>query len=287
MVFEVTLNSPDPLNPPDLYVLVNPIGNWDVSLAVLSVCGDFTAPSCICGEDPNGPGWPEVCNLPNLANGTYYIVVSGWMSQCGVFQICVNSDWPLPVELESFTAVEGNREVELTWTTASETNNDHFYLIRSLDNRNFTRVSNDIPATNSPTGSTYSYLDRYLSNGTTYYYKLVDVDINGIPEVNEMIVTVTPSANAVIVPDDYALRQNYPNPFNPTTQISYDLREAGFVTLTVFDILGREVATLVNAQQSAASYTVEFDASNLSSGIYFYQLNVNDYTNLKKMVILK
>jgi endo-1,4-beta-xylanase len=59
------------------------------------------------------------------------------------------------------------------------------------------------------------------------------------------------------------------------------------VTLTVFDILGREVATLVNAQQSAASYTVEFDASNLSSGIYFYQLKVNDYTNLKKMVILK
>ncbi len=198
--------------------------------------------------------------------------------------------WPagtLPVELVSFEGLAGNREVKLVWKTASETDNDHFYLLRSTDCQNYFRASDDIPATNSPTGSNYSYIDRNLVNGTTYNYKLVDVDINGIETINTIIVTVTPSLDASFAPDAYALHQNYPNPFNPTTTITYDVQEAGHVSLKVFDVLGREVATLAYGRQNAASYTVEFDANDIASGIYFYQLKINNFTDMKKMVVVK
>ena len=88
-------------------------------------------------------------------------------------------------------------------------------------------------------------------------------------------------------PDVYSLNQNYPNPFNPVTRISYAIQNGGFVSLKVFDILGREVASLVNEVKTAGYYTVDFDASRLSSGIYFYKLSSGTYTNIKKMVLIK
>ena len=90
-----------------------------------------------------------------------------------------------------------------------------------------------------------------------------------------------------IVPETYNLGQNYPNPFNPTTQIKYALKEDGFVTIKVYDLLGKVVATLVNENKSAGYYTINFDASRLSSGIYFYTIRSNDYYDRKKMIVLK
>jgi hypothetical protein len=89
------------------------------------------------------------------------------------------------------------------------------------------------------------------------------------------------------IPANYNLSQNYPNPFNPTTKISYAIPKSGFVTLKIFDMLGREVANLVNTEKQAGSYIVDFDASNLSSGIYFYRIDVNGFTDIKKMTVLK
>ncbi len=86
---------------------------------------------------------------------------------------------------------------------------------------------------------------------------------------------------------NYSLSQNYPNPFNPTTQINYSVAKAGFVTLKVFDVLGREVATLVNGEKSGGKYTVNFNATNLASGIYIYQLRANGVMLTKKMSLLK
>ena len=282
MVFKVVF----PEDGNDLYVVVTPT-TWDIALAVITECGEFGTPSCICGEDDMGSGSPESCDLSNLPAGEYYIVVSGYYTACGPFDIYVSSNHQLPVELVSLEAVPGNREAKISWTTESETNNSHFYLIRSTDTRNFARVSGDISATNSATGSTYNYVDHNLVNGVTYYYKLVDVDINGLANVNTVTVNVTPLGSANIAPEAYALHQNYPNPFNPNTSISYDIRETGHVSLTVFDVLGREVVSLVNGNQTAGSYSVAFNASTLSSGIYFYQLKVNDFTDMKKMVVMK
>jgi len=87
--------------------------------------------------------------------------------------------------------------------------------------------------------------------------------------------------------NNYVLNQNYPNPFNPTTNIEFRIAEFGFVSLKVYDILGREVATLVHEEKPTGNYKVEFNGSGLVSGVYFYKLNAEDYTAVKKMILLK
>jgi hypothetical protein len=85
----------------------------------------------------------------------------------------------------------------------------------------------------------------------------------------------------------YQLLQNYPNPFNPKTKIGFSIPGLGLVSLKVFDILGREVTTLINEEKSAGNYEIEFDASKLTSGVYIYQIKVNDFFESKKMILLK
>jgi hypothetical protein len=94
------------------------------------------------------------------------------------------------------------------------------------------------------------------------------------------------------IPEEFCLFQNYPNPFNPVTTIEYRIPAAGTsrdlsVQLKIYDLLGQEVATLVNEQQSAGSYEVKFDASNLASGIYLYKIQAGEFTSVKKLMLLK
>lgn len=91
----------------------------------------------------------------------------------------------------------------------------------------------------------------------------------------------------VAVPTKYELAQNFPNPFNPSTTIHYQVPADGFITLKVFDLLGREVATLVNEEQKADYYKVTFDASRLASGVYFYRLQAGEFTAVKRLMVLK
>jgi len=85
----------------------------------------------------------------------------------------------------------------------------------------------------------------------------------------------------------YSLSQNYPNPFNPATMIEYQLKEKSFVTLTLFDVLGRRVATLVNGEQTGGSHFANWDASAFASGVYFYRLKAGDFIETKKMLLMK
>ncbi len=85
----------------------------------------------------------------------------------------------------------------------------------------------------------------------------------------------------------YELAQNYPNPFNPVTQIQYSLEQSSNVTLRVFDILGREVATLINENQNAGRHVVDFNASDFASGIYLYRLEAGSFVQVKKMILMK
>jgi len=110
---------------------------------------------------------------------------------------------------------------------------------------------------------------------------LKQVDFDGQFEYSNII-----EVNAG-VPKTFALEQNYPNPFNPSTAISYQLPVAGNVSLKVFDMLGKEVATLVNARQEAGAYTVNFNANNLSSGVYFYRLQAGNFVQTRKMMLVK
>ena len=101
------------------------------------------------------------------------------------------------------------------------------------------------------------------------------------------IVGTLTSINDPQLPKEYNLSQNYPNPFNPTTVISYSLPKNRFVTLTIYDALGRKVETLVNEQQGVGNHSINFDASRLPSGAYFYRLQAGTYTQTKKLLLLK
>ena len=98
-------------------------------------------------------------------------------------------------------------------------------------------------------------------------------------------VGVNPAGSTV--PQVYSLSQNYPNPFNPTTKINFALPKQGLVTLKIYDILGREVRTLVNEIKTAGNYTVDFNASEFASGVYFYRLQSEGFTDIKKMMLVK
>ena len=119
-----------------------------------------------------------------------------------------------------------------------------------------------------------------IQPGWDWWWAIDNVCLRGSPVTG---ITQTGSN----VPSEYALLQNYPNPFNPTTNIKFDIPEQGFVSLKVYDVVGKEVATLVNETKTAGSYTVDFNGSDLSSGAYFYRLEVGSFTAVKRMILLK
>jgi hypothetical protein len=124
----------------------------------------------------------------------------------------------------------------------------------------------------------FSWQDDRRSKGWDIYAKIVDWNWNGVTAVID---------EGNINPKDFSLSQNYPNPFNPNTLIKYQIPEVSFVTLKVYDVLGNEVATLVNEEKPVGSYKFEFSASNLPSGIYFYQLTAGKFIETKKMILIK
>ena len=119
-----------------------------------------------------------------------------------------------------------------------------------------------------------------------------DAEYSLVNAVNDASTVAKRSYNKILftgdeIPVTYDLSQNFPNPFNPATTIQFQLPKNGFVTLKIYDILGKEVAALVNDQKTQGRYSVNFDASRLASGVYIYQLLVNDYESSKKMLFLK
>jgi hypothetical protein len=189
-------------------------------------------------------------------------------------------DAQLAVNLSSFTAIGSANAITLHWTTASERNNDHFELMR-----NGALVHSQVSSGNSASGSTYEWVDGSVEMGRTYTYTLAAVDANG--QRDELgTVESSPNANAVVV-TEYALHQNFPNPFNPSTTITFDLVESGNVTLQVFNLMGQEVATLVNGNLSSGRHTLNFSAAGLPSGLYLYKLEANGFSAQKKMLLMK
>ena len=129
----------------------------------------------------------------------------------------------------------------------------------------------------------YEFTDRNLSSGK-YNYRLKQIDFNGNYEYHDLNDEVV-----IGVPDKFSLEQNYPNPFNPSTVISYSLSENSLVTLKVYDVIGNEVATLVNEKQNSGIYNYQFSTVNyqLSSGVYFYKIEAGSFSVVKRMILLK
>ncbi|MBS1494680.1 MAG: S8 family serine peptidase [Bacteroidetes bacterium] len=193
---------------------------------------------------------------------------------------------PLPVELANFTSSVDRNNVKLNWTTTFEQNNSGFDIERKLVSTNeWVKVTNISGAGNSNTQINYSYSDNFISTGK-YNYRLKQIDFNGNYKYYELANEVN-----VGIPTQFSLSQNYPNPFNPSTKINYDLPFDSKVSIKIFDLTGREISSVVNQVQPAGYYSLNFNASNLASGIYFYSIIAEggnkSFVKSMKMVLVK
>jgi len=187
---------------------------------------------------------------------------------------------PIPVELTSFSSIVENEKVILNWETATESNNYGFDIERSTNSSGWTKVGFVKGNGNSTERKQYSFVDNYPTGGTSFNYRLKQIDYDGHFKYSETV-------NAVVLPIEISLSQNYPNPFNPTTTIRYELSREGNISLKVYDAVGREVKTLVDKTQQAGRYQVTFNASDLASGVYFYTLRGKGFTQTKKLMVMK
>jgi photosystem II stability/assembly factor-like uncharacterized protein len=191
-------------------------------------------------------------------------------------------DSGVPVELNSFTADVNGSTVNLSWSTATETNNRGFEIQRKndIDNTWITAGFKNGRG-NSTELNTYTFTDNELSAGT-YNYRLRQIDYDGTFDIFDL------SGEIEITPvNEYSLSQNYPNPFNPSTTINYSIASAGPVTIKLYNTIGKEVATLVNSNKEAGRYSVDFSGTGLSSGIYLYKIETAEFTQVRKMTLLK
>ncbi|MBU0509520.1 T9SS type A sorting domain-containing protein [bacterium] len=214
----------------------------------------------------------------------------GWWSGRFIAQgggcVCVFFETQLAVELTIFAAVPSSAGIELRWTTASEIENDHFEIHRSIEGGLWSKIGTVPGHGTSSSAHHYSYLDEAVETGTTYSYRLASVDLNGATEWVGNMVSATPTA-ADVMPATYALHQNHPNPFNPSTEIVFEIPEAGNVALKVFNVAGQKVAALLNGPQNAGLHRATFNGSGLPSGVYFYRLSADGFIATKKMLLLK
>ncbi len=188
----------------------------------------------------------------------------------------------VPVELTSFSANKIDNKVVVNWSTATEKNNKGFYVERKKENEQFTQIAFVQGMGTSLEQHNYSFIDKNLNAGK-YFYRLRQVDFDGTSAISNTVEV------DIANPVDYCLEQNYPNPFNPSTVINYTIPQQGLVTLKVYNVLGKEVATLVNEQQEAGRYNIELNATKLgiNSGVYFYTLEAGNFKSTKKMIMMK
>ncbi len=228
--------------------------------------------------------WQDVSQPPISATVQYlepFILVSG-LTSFSDFAIGSIGDNPLPVELTEFGFRKADFGIELVWKTASEKNNAGFEVQRRSEkqaNEEWQVLGFVRGAGTTSDAKNYSFVDRTATGKVQYRLKQVDFD--GQFEYSPVVEVEAG------LPRTFELGQNYPNPFNPTTLISYQLPVASEVSLKVYDVLGREVATLVNGRQEAGRYSVSFNAASFASGVYFYRLQAGQFVQTRKMMLVK
>lgn len=194
---------------------------------------------------------------------------------------------PVPVELESFTANGKRNEVILNWTTATETNNLGFEIERASSSftHDWIKIGFVEGKGTTTLANSYSFTDKSIPKISDYYYRLKQIDLDGkFTYSNRIKVTIEK-------PVSIELLQNYPNPFNPTTAIEFTLTDNANVRLSIYSILGELVKEYNYNQLDAGYHKISFDASELTSGTYIYQLKVkgerSEFVSTKKMILTK
>lgn len=195
----------------------------------------------------------------------------------------------IPVELTSFNASVNGNNVQITWTTSTELNNDGFEIQRAILHSEYGK-SPYVPIVfikgkgTTTNFSSYMYEVRQLAPGV-YFYRLKQKDFDGTFEYSHELLV------EVLIPSDFELYQNYPNPFNPNTVIDYSLPEKSDVRIIIYSILGKEIKSLIYMSKEAGYHTYHFDGAGLPSGTYIYQLQAKGNSGLfvdsRKMILIK
>jgi hypothetical protein len=228
-------------------------------------------------------GWFAIGFVDWDFSTSFYVEFQGWQEANKPY-LTVTYSYVIPVELTSFTASANYGEVNLHWITATETNNQGFEVQRS-NGSEFQTIAFIEGAGTTTESNIYTYSDKSVEVGK-YSYRLKQVDFDGTFEYSNVVDVDVPA------PAEFALDQNYPNPFNPSTTIAFRLAVDSKVSLKVFDILGQEVATLLNSNFVAGGHSVTFDASALNSGVYLYRIEATgidgaNFIDVKKMILTK
>jgi N-acetylneuraminic acid mutarotase len=186
----------------------------------------------------------------------------------------------VPVELTTFTVAANGREVTLCWSTATELNNQGFEVQRKFGSNDFVTIGSVKGNGTTTAPNNYTYVDRLIDAGK-YFYRLKQIEYGGKYEYSQSVeVNWSPFTT-------YKLEQNYPNPFNPTTTIGFGIADRSHMRLSILNILGEEIKILLNEEKEAGYHSIDFNASNLPSGVYFYKLVAKDFISTKKMMLVK
>jgi hypothetical protein len=201
----------------------------------------------------------------------------------------------LPVELSSFKATSNSRSIQINWVTGTEKNCSKFEIERALVKTGEESLiwikAGTVQASGTSTSiRSYVFIEKNMQSGK-YQYRLKMIDYDGLYKYSGIVET------EIALPKKFDLSQNYPNPFNPSTKINYSLSLDSKVSLDVYNLKGERVSQLVNEEQSAGYYSVDFSSSlvnkNIPSGVYFYRINAiekvtgNNFSVVKKMILLK
>jgi hypothetical protein len=191
----------------------------------------------------------------------------------------------VPVELSSFTAVGMKNGIQLRWETATETNNLGFDIERSINRKEFQKIGFVNGKGTTTQKSIYSFIDE-SAGSAKQYYRLKQIDLDGAYKYSNTVEV------DLSVPETFSLSQNYPNPFNPATTLSFGLPVESEITLAIYNSLGELVNVAAKGIYQAGNYSVNFNASDLTSGIYYYNLkavgtNGNEFVKTAKMLLMK
>jgi lamin tail-like protein/type IX secretion system substrate protein len=192
------------------------------------------------------------------------------------------NDYPLPITLASFTATAVNGAVELAWETATETNNANFVIYR-----NDVAIASVAGAGTTTEPHSYSYVDDAVVPGVTYTYVLADVDYaNEETKYTDDAVTVEVEGGALSV-EDFVVGAAYPNPFNPTAVVPIELSRDAMVKASLYDLNGREIKALVNANFTVGTHDLRIDGAGLTTGLYLLQVVVDNVVDVQKIALMK
>jgi hypothetical protein len=234
---------------------------------------NISAPSGACSGTYSAPGGTTSNPLVNRTGLSQTTLAN-------TFHIAATANSPLPVELTSFTGNVKAGIVTLNWNTSTEVGNFGFNVERSSNGQDWQNIGFIQGAGNSNSVKKYSFVDN-TAKARKYSYRLKQVDNNGAYTYSQVI-----EVSNSVQPTSFSVG-NYPNPFNPSTIIRYALPVDAFVKITICNILGQTITTIVNQNMEQGVHEVSFNASNFTSGTYIYRIEAGSFTATKKMLLIK